>query len=283
MSTYDTIFLGSSPNALVAACYLARAHQRVLVLESSPHIGGSTGTAEFAEGFHGDLGLTSGRLDATIVKELQLDRHGLDVIERDSITSLLADGRSFRISADPHWAADVIRSLSAKDAAAYPKFMHLLDLAADLLRHAYAMTPPHAHRTIGSDAQNLAVLVGRLRGYGHREMTEVMRLLVMPVRDMLDEWFESVELKGLLSSPAVRGLTQRAVCLRHHFQSAASPGDWRRIFPRYSQRWNGAISQALAQCARSLRCRDQNERRNSQGACHRRHRHWCRAQRQRAR
>jgi len=51
MSGYDTILLGSSANALTAAAYLAKAGQRVLVLEQSAQLGGATATAEFADGF----------------------------------------------------------------------------------------------------------------------------------------------------------------------------------------------------------------------------------------
>ncbi len=50
MSSYDTIILGSSPNALTAACYLARAGKKVLVLEPGDTAGGEASTVEFAKG-----------------------------------------------------------------------------------------------------------------------------------------------------------------------------------------------------------------------------------------
>src|SRR5271170_5008337 len=99
-TTYDTIILGSSPNALTAANYLARSGQRVLVLEPSEHLGGAFSTAQFAEGFHADLGFMSGRLDSEVVKDLKLEKHGLEVIERTTITSLLPDARSFTLPAN---------------------------------------------------------------------------------------------------------------------------------------------------------------------------------------
>jgi phytoene dehydrogenase-like protein len=208
MTTYDTILLGSSPNALTAAAYLAKAGQRVLVLERSAHIGGATATTQFADDFHADLGLMSGRLDPSIVRDLQLHQHGLALIERDTITSLLPDRRSFTLPADREVAADLIRGFAPNDAARYGHFMQLLDLASDLLRTAYAMTPPQAHHPSSAEALQLAALAGQLRGYGRREMTEVMRLLVMSARDLLDEWFESAELKGVLGSAGVRGMMQ---------------------------------------------------------------------------
>jgi phytoene dehydrogenase-like protein len=249
MTVYDTVILGSSPNALTAAAYLARAGRRVLVLEPSAHIGGATATTQFAEGFQADLGLMSGRLDPGIVRDLDLHQHGLEVVERDTITSLLPDRRSFTLPADREAAAEVIRGFAPDDAARYGRFMQLLDLAGDLLASAYAMMPPEAHHPSAAGATQLMALVGRLRGYGRREMTEVMRLLVMPARDLLDEWFESAELKGLLASAGVRGLAQGPFAggttfnLLHHL----TIGDG--YFRATAKGGVGAIGRALASAA----------------------------------
>ena len=86
--------------------------------------------------------------------------------------------------------------------------MQLVDLATDFLKHANEMTPPQTHPPSKSDIEQFALLTGKLKGYGRREMTEVMRLLVMSVRDLMDEWFESAQLKGLLAATAVRGINQ---------------------------------------------------------------------------
>jgi phytoene dehydrogenase-like protein len=251
MSVYDTILLGSSPNALTAAAYLARAGRRVLLLEPSAQLGGAAATVPFAEGFQADLGLTSGRLDPSIVGDLQLQQHGLEVIERDTITSLLPNQRSFTLPSDREAAADVIHSFAPSDTARYRQFMQLLDLASDLLRSVYAMTPPHAQRPTAAEAAQLAMLAGQLRGYGRREMTEVLRVLVMSVRDLLDEWFESAELKGLLGSLGVRGLTQGPFAggttfnLLHHL--AIGDGYFRAT----ARGGVGAISRALAAAAQA--------------------------------
>ena len=252
MTAYDTILLGSSPNALTAAAYLARAGRRVLVLELSPHIGGASATTHFADGFQADLGLMCGRLDPGIVRELRLHDHGLETVERSSITSLLPRQRSFTLPADRKSAADVVQDFAPADAARYRPFMELLDLATDLLGTAYTMTPPEAHHPSPADALRLAALAGRLRGYGRREMAEVMRLLVMPVRDLLDEWFANAELKGLLGSLGIRGLMQGPFAggttfnLLHHL----AIGDG--YFRASAKGGAGAISRALASAAQAL-------------------------------
>ncbi len=249
MSAYDTVLLGSSPNALVAATYFAKAGQRVLVLEPSGYLGGVTATTQFAKGFQADLSLISGRLNPHIINDLQLYKHGLEIIERDTITSLLP--QSFTLPANREAAIDVIYGFAPNDAPRYRQFLQLLDLASDLLQTAYVMTPPQAHNPSAAETLDLAALVGKLRGYGRREMTEVIRLLVMPVRDLLDEWFENVELKGLLASVAVRGITQGPFAggttfnLLHHL----TIGDG--YFRATAKGGVGAISQTLAKAAQS--------------------------------
>lgn len=251
MAAYDTIFLGSSPNALTAATYLAKAGQRVLVLESSAHIGGATATTNFADGFHADLSLMSGTLNPSIINELELEKHGLEVIKRDSITSLNLNNRSFTLPANREAATEVINSFAPNDAARYSSFMKLLDMASDFLQSAYAFSPPQAHNPSEADATQLMELVARLRGYGRREMTEVMRLLVMSARDLLDEWFENPQLKGILASVSTRGLGQgpfasgTAFNLLHHL--AIDDGYFRAT----AKGGTGAISKALATAAQS--------------------------------
>jgi phytoene dehydrogenase-like protein len=251
MTAYDTIILGSSPNALTAAAYLAKAGQRMIVLESSAHIGGASATAQFAEGFQADIGLMNGRLNAGIARDLQLDKHGLEIIERNDITSLLPDQRSFTLNADRAAAVDAIGGFAAKDAERYQGFMKLLDMASDLLQNAYAITPPPAHHPSDGEAAQLMMLVDKLRGYGRREMTEVIRLLVMPARDLLDEWFDNPALKGLLGSASVRALMQGPFAggatfnLLHHL--AIGDGYFRAT----AKGGIGAISRALSAAAQS--------------------------------
>lgn len=251
MSTYDTIILGSSPNALTAACYLARDGKKVLVLEQLEQIGGAFVTTQSPDGFRGDVGLTSGRIDAAIFKDLKLGEHGLEVIERDTITSLLPDGKSFSLPVDRDAATKVISKFSEKDAAKYKPFMQLVDLASDFLKSAYEMTAPGNHPPSPADVQQLTLLTGKLKGYGKREMTEVMRLLVMSVRDLLDEWFESDQLKGLLGATAVRGINQGpfAGSTTYNFLHHIAQGDG--FFRATAKGGVGAISMALSNAAKS--------------------------------
>ena len=251
MSSYDTIILGSSPNALTAACYIARAGEKVLVLEPSDTVGGEASTVEFAKGFKGDIALTSGRIDAEIVKDLKLSEHGLEVIERNTLTSLLPGGKSFTLLADRDAAAKTIGSFSSKDAAKYKQFMELVDLASKFLKSAYDKNPPRQHPPSKEDLEHLSALIGELKGYGRREMTEVMRLIVMSVRDLLNEWFENAELKGLLAACAVRGINQGPFAAGTTFSMLHDISQGDGFFRATARGGVGAISKAIAKAAQS--------------------------------
>lgn len=251
MNTYDTIILGSSPNALTAACYLARGGHKVLVLEPSEQIGGAAATAQFHDGFMGDIGLMSGRLDDEIINDLKLADHGLEIIQRKTLTSLLSGGKSFTLPVDRDAAEKVVAGISGEDAKKYKAFMQLVDLAGDFLKSAYGVTPPRNHPPAKDDLETLSRLASQLKGYGRREMTEVMRLLVMSVRDLMDEWFVSPQLKGLLASTAIRGINQgpfagnTTFTLLHH----VAQGDG--FFRSTARGGLGGLSQALAAAAQS--------------------------------
>ena len=73
-----TVVIGAGHNGLVCAAYLARAGRKVLVLESSDHVGGAAVTREFAPGFRvSAVAHLLQLLDPVVERELQLARHGL--------------------------------------------------------------------------------------------------------------------------------------------------------------------------------------------------------------
>lgn len=252
MSSYDTIIIGSSPNALTAAAYLSRSNERVLVLEPSKVLGGAYSTREFANEFSGDVSVASGRVHDDVIKDLNLKQHGLETIERTSITSLLPGGRSFSLHQDLKKTKEEIAKLSKKDAEQFEKFTHLLELATDFLKAAYEATPPQQHPPTAIEAAALSQLVAKLKGYGRRETTEVLRVLLMPVRDLLDEWFESPELKGLLASAAVRGITSGPFASSTTFNLLHNLALGDGYFRAAPKGGIGSISHALATAAKSF-------------------------------
>ena len=98
----DIIIVGGGHNGLVAAFYLAKAGFKPLVLERREQVGGAAVTEEFHPGFRcSTLAHSAGPLRADVVRDMQLERHGLKLITPDVNTvSLLPDGRALVLYSD---------------------------------------------------------------------------------------------------------------------------------------------------------------------------------------
>ena len=117
--TRDVIIVGGGHNGLVAAFYLAKAGFKPLVLERRAQVGGAAITEEFHPGFRcSTLAHNSGPLRDDIVRDMQLEKHGLKLTTPEvSAVSLLPDGRSLILYRDEKKAAQEIAQWSPKDAA----------------------------------------------------------------------------------------------------------------------------------------------------------------------
>src|SRR5438067_5019807 len=90
----DIVIIGGGHNGLVTALYLARAGFKPLVLERRHQVGGAAITEEFHPGFRTSiLAHSAGPLRPEVIRDMQLEQHGLKVITPDvSVTALSPDG-----------------------------------------------------------------------------------------------------------------------------------------------------------------------------------------------
>jgi phytoene dehydrogenase-like protein len=129
---YDAIVVGGGHNGLVCAAYLARAGRRVLVCERRHVLGGAAVSEELYPGFTFSVcSYVVSLFRPHIIRELHLERHGLEIIPLDCSFTPLPDGRSLVRWSDAHRTREEIAAFSARDAEVYPEFgLALLRLAA---------------------------------------------------------------------------------------------------------------------------------------------------------
>ena len=139
----DALVVGGGHNGLTCAAYLARAGLKVTVLERRSIVGGAAVTEEFHPGFRNSVAAyTVSLLNPKVIRDLELARHGLTIVEREIGNFLpTADGGYLRVGGG-HTHADVAK-FSARDAARLDEYAARLQAIADVLRELALQTPPN--------------------------------------------------------------------------------------------------------------------------------------------
>jgi len=260
---YDVIVIGGGHNGLVSAAYFARDGARVLVLESRDRVGGAADTsAPFAD--HPEIRVSTysyvmAVMPPSIIRDLELERHGYRIAPVWGVTHPLPCGRIIQLfNHDAKRTHASIAQFSKRDADSYPKWDAWMTEVAAVVGPLLLQIPPRVGSLAFADLLDQAQTAWKLRKLGERGVAELTRLFTMSITDLLDEWFESEEVKATIAAGAVIGSWSgpdapgTAYALLHH--NIADVGDGAMNTWGYPHGGMGAVSNAIRRSAESAGC-----------------------------
>jgi phytoene dehydrogenase-like protein len=258
--TFDAIVIGGGHNGLAAGALLAKSGARTIVLEARHKTGGATATdapwPEAPEYRVTTYSYVMSLMPESIVSELQLTRHGYKVHPMGPYYLAFPDGSSLCLGGGDD-AADheAIARFSKRDADAYPEWRLWMQGIAEVLAPLLMTVPPKVGSRSPGDLIDQLKAAWRFRGLGVKGVGDVTRLMTMSISDLLDDWFESPQVKASLAIDGVIGTWAgpaapgTAYVMAHHEigDAGVGLGSW-----GYPEGGMGAVAEAIERSARAF-------------------------------
>ncbi|MGE0709700.1 MAG: phytoene desaturase family protein [Planctomycetota bacterium] len=250
---YDAVIVGGGHNGLACAAYLARAGRKVLVLERRHVLGGAAVSEEVFPGFTFSVcSYVVSLLRPELIHELDLPRHGLEIIPLDASFTPLPNGDSICRWGDKNKTYQELYRHSRRDAEFYPQFGKLMTRLCQFVRPILDMQAPRPTSLAPRELMDLLGLGKRFTDLRGDDAFFKSKLMTMSAVDYLRGFFETEALIATMSVSGIIGTflgvrsPGTAYVLLHHYMGEIDGAmrSW-----GFARGGTGQVSMAIARAA----------------------------------